>query len=95
MSALLKDQFIKYRDEGYSTTRRILKQSIDFLQETEKPYRASNELIKQIGYSMQHIQFCKDEVIIYENQSLRGIYLIRSGIVNITTQSSLFQSFNM
>ena len=35
MSALLKDQFMKYRDKGHSRTRKIIKQSIDFLQEKD------------------------------------------------------------
>ena len=54
LSALLKDQFMKYQDKGHQVTRQILQQSIDFLQEKDPRLAASNELLRQIGYSMQH-----------------------------------------
>ena len=44
---------------------------------------------------MQHVQFSKDEVIIQEGEPLKGIYLVRSGIININMRSSLFQQFNL
>ena len=44
---------------------------------------------------MQHVQFDKDEVIVYEGEQLKGIYLIRSGIININMRSSLFKEFNL
>ena len=75
-------------------TRQILQESIDFLQEQDPHLMASSELLKQIGYSMQHIQFNKDEVLLYENEGLKGIYLIRSGIVNVKMRSSLFREYN-
>ena len=34
LSALLKDQFMKYQDNGHKLNRKILQRSIDFLQET-------------------------------------------------------------
>ena len=54
--SLIEDKyFMKYKDKGHTVTRKILKQSIDFLQEKESHLKASHELIKQIGYSMQHV----------------------------------------
>ena len=44
---------------------------------------------------MQLMHFAKDEVIIEEGDRLKGIYLIRSGLININMRSSLFQQFNL
>lgn len=44
---------------------------------------------------MQHTKFSKDEIIMYEGEPLRGIFLIRSGIVNVKMRSSLFQEYNI
>ena len=81
---------MKYQDKGHAVTRQILQKSIDFLQEKAPHLQASNEILKQIQYSMQHIQFAKDEVIMFEKEPLKGIFLIRSGIVNVKMRSSLF-----
>ena len=43
---------MRYKDKGHNVTRKILKKSIDFLQEKQHHLRAPNELLKQIGYSM-------------------------------------------
>ena len=52
-------------------------------------------MLKQITYSMQHTQFSKDEVILFEDEPLTGIYLVRSGIINVKMRSSLFQEYNI
>ena len=44
---------------------------------------------------MQLIHFAKDEVIIEEGDRLKGIYLIRSGLININMRSSLFEQFSL
>ena len=90
LSALLKDQFMKYQDSAHYTTRQVLKESIDFLREKSPRLAASEELLKQISYSMQHVQYGKDEVILEEGEPQKGIYLVRSGIINVKMRSSLF-----
>ena len=52
LSALLKDQFMKYQDQAHYVTRQVLKESIDFLREESPKLAASEELLKQISYSM-------------------------------------------
>ena len=44
---------------------------------------------------MQLVHFAKDQLIIEEGEHLKGIYLIRSGLININMRSSLFQQFNL
>ena len=86
---------MQYQDRGHNVTREILQESIDFLQEKEPRLKTSNELLKQIGYSMQHIQFNKDDVILKEGERLKGIYLIRSGLINVKLRSSLFKQYSI
>ena len=44
---------------------------------------------------MQLFRFHEDTVIIYEGEELTGIYLIRSGFVNLKVRSSLFEEYNL
>ena len=92
LEALLTDQFMKYQDKGHQVTRFILTQGIDFLQEKAPHLAVTNELLKQIAYNMVYMQFAKNDVIVKEDEPLRGIYIIRSGIVSLNMRSSLFES---
>ena len=55
----------------------------------------SDDLVKQISYSMQLFKFSDDTVILYEGEEMTGIYLIRSGILNLKVRTSLFQEYNL
>ena len=72
----------------------MMQQSIDFLQEKEPSRVADLELLKKIDYSMENVKFAKEETILSEGEKLKGIYLIRSGIVNVLMRSSLIDEYN-
>ena len=42
---------------------------------------------------MQLFRFTEETVILYDGEELTGIYLVRSGTVNLKVRSSLFEEY--
>ena len=64
--------------------------SIEFLKNPRKA-RISDDLFKQIAYSMKLSKFLDREDLVVEGEELKGIYLIRSGSLNIRVRANLYE----
>ena len=69
--------------------------TVEFLQPSKwhGQYEVSDGLIRQISYNMQLFRFNNHQILLHEQDELTGIYLIRTGCVNLKLRSSLYDEY--